>query len=67
MNKQDIAEQSYKNGYVQGVKDFAKKLKELSQVQEVKTIFGGAKIYYIGDEGLNEIAKEITEEGKCQK
>ena len=46
--------------------NFAKRVKELSQEHEVKTLVGRTKIYYIGNEGLNEIVREFGGETKEQ-
>ena len=56
MNKQDIAEQPYTNGYAQGVKDMAEKLRKIAKVNlEVYRQL----VVYIGD--INGIVKELTE------
>lgn len=55
MDVKDIAEQAYKNGYAQAVKDMAGKAKD-----EAFVVFMGEPI--IRASKIDEIAKELTEE-----
>ena len=56
MDKKDIAEQSYQNGYKQGVKDAAEKFAE-----RLKISLDTQDLYVISNEDIDEICKEITE------
>ena len=69
MNKQDIAEQAYINGYKKGVKDFADKLQTLKPYcKGLKLIKKGsskvANIYEVDDFLIEEIVKELTASGE---
>lgn len=54
MDKYDISEYSYKNGYVAGVKDLANRLKEMA----TSTFFEQLK--YVSTEDIDNIVKEMV-------
>ncbi len=52
MNKQDISELAYKNGYTQGIKDFAEILKEKLDSADMIILIQEGIDPYTGKEGL---------------
>ena len=57
MDIKDIAEQSYKNGYAQGVKETAEALKIIFPIYEQFTRYGNKKI----NEAIDVVVNELTE------
>lgn len=61
MDKKDVVEQAYKNGYIEGIKKFAKRLKERSQsfLDGDPSVTGTEVVRAVTNQDLDKLVEEL--------